>query len=569
MNYDVIIVGGGLAGMRAAIAAQAKGVRVLIISKLHPLRSHSGAAQGGINAPLANNPAGKDDSPERHCFDTIKGSDYLADQDAVELMTSTAPKAIYDLEHWGCPFSRTDEGKIAQRPFGGAGYPRTCYGADRTGHYMLHTLYEQVLKRNIPVREEFFITSLLVEDNVCYGVVGIDMASGKLEHILGHSVVLATGGAGRIYGRTSNALTSTAMGMAVAYWAGAPLKDMEFIQFHPTGIIGKHILMTEGCRGEGGYLVNKDGERFMSKYAPNSMELSPRDVVSRSITTEIEQGRGFESPWGKYVHLDLRHLGEAKIKERLPGIRDICMDFLAVDPIKDPIPIHPVQHYTMGGVDTDVDGATGVKGLYAAGECACVSVHGANRLGGNSLLETIIFGERVGLKSAEYAQANSNKKRFVDDLVAHMKTAQETEIKLICNDTGKEDPYKIRKEMGQAMDDNVGIFRTEADMQKALEKVRSIKERLKYLKPCTPFSSWNYDVLWRLDLVANVDVAEVVVKGALERKESRGSHSRRDFLKRDDVNFLKHTLAYYKMDGPEIKYKPVTITKYQPQERKY
>lgn len=555
--------------MRAAIAAQERNVKVLIISKLHPLRSHSGAAQGGINAPLANNPAGKDDSPEKHCFDTVKGSDYLADQDAVEIMTSDAPQAIYELEHWGCPFSRTDEGKIAQRPFGGAGYPRTCYGADRTGHYMLHALYEQVLKRNILIREEFFITSLLVENKICYGVAGIDLHTGKLESITGRTVILATGGAGRIYGRTSNALTSTALGMALAYWVGAPLKDMEFIQFHPTGIIGKHILMTEGCRGEGGYLVNKDGERFMTKYAPNAMELAPRDVVSRSITTEIEQGRGFESPWGKYVHLDLRHLGDAKIKERLPGIREICMDFLGVDPIKDPIPIHPVQHYTMGGVDTDINGVTVIEGLYAAGECACVSVHGANRLGGNSLLETVIFGRRAGLHAAAYALRNHKKTYFIDNLVDNTLKVQETETQLLCTDTGKEDPYKIKKELGEVMDINVGVFRTEPEMKQALDKVRSLKERLKYLRPCQPVSPWNYDVLWRIELVANIDIAELVIKGALERKESRGSHSRRDFTQRDDVNFLKHTLASYNIDGPVISYRPVVITKYQPQERKY
>lgn len=569
MEFDVIVVGGGLAGMRAAIAAQEKNARVLIISKLHPLRSHSGAAQGGVNAPLANNPAGKDDSPEKHCFDTVKGSDYLADQDAVELMTSDAPRAIYELEHWGCPFSRTEDGRIAQRPFGGAGYPRTCYGADKTGHYMLHTLYEQVLKRNIPIREEFFVTSLLVENKICYGVVGIDLHTGKLESITGRSVILATGGAGRIYGRTSNALTSTALGVALAYWAGVPLKDMEFIQFHPTGIIGKHILMTEGCRGEGGYLVNSAGERFMTKYAPNALELAPRDVVSRSITTEIEQGRGFESPWGKYVHLDLRHLGDAKIKERLPGIRDICMDFLGVDPINAPIPIHPVQHYTMGGVDTDLNGMTVVEGLYAAGECACVSVHGANRLGGNSLLETVIFGERAGLHAADYSLRNHKKTYFIDNLVDNMRKVQETETKRLCTDIGKEDPYKIKKELGEIMDTKVGVFRTGPDMQAALDKVKSLKDRVKYLKACKPISAWDYDLLWRLELTANIDVAEVVVKGALARQESRGSHSRRDFTQRDDANFLKHTLAHYNVVEAVIEYKPVTITKYQPQERKY
>ncbi|MBI4712480.1 MAG: FAD-binding protein [Planctomycetes bacterium] len=566
MIYDVLIVGGGLAGLRAAIAAEATGTKVAIVSKIHPLRSHSGAAQGGINAPLANHPDGKDDSPEKHAFDTVKGSDYLADQDTVEIMTSSAPAAIYELEHWGCPFNRFADGRIAQRPFGGAGFPRTCYGADKTGLYILHTLYEQVVKRNIPVIQEFFVTSLIANNQTCYGIVGLNLATGNIEALESKTVILATGGAGRIYGSTSNALTSTGLGMAIAYWAGAAIKDMEFIQFHPTSIIGKNILMTEGCRGEGGYLVNKDGDRFMKNYAPTKMELAPRDIVSRSIATEIEQGRGYEN---RYVYLDIRHLGAAKIKERLPGVRDICIDFLGVDPIDSPIPIQPAQHYTMGGIDTDMDGQTNIKGLYAAGECACVSVHGANRLGGNSLLETIIFGERSGRNASKYVSANVA--RQDERLVSNTIAAQALVIKNISQgNQGKENPYQIKNELNALMDKNVGIFRTEAELKLALDKVKELQQRFRRIKPSVSIARiYNYDILWRLELEANLDMAEITVAGALARKESRGSHSRRDFTTRDDANFLKHTLVYYTSDGPRLEYKPVTITKYQPQERKY
>ena len=570
-KYDVIIIGGGLAGLRAAIAAQSQGVSVLLVSKLHPLRSHSGAAQGGINAPLANNPEGKDDSPEKHCFDTVKGSDYLADQDAVEIMTSSAPETIYELEHWGCPFSRTEDGRIAQRPFGGAGYPRTCYGADKTGLYILHTLYEQVLKRAIPVLSDFFVTSLIVQGTDSYGIIGINLVTGRLETIVSHAVIIATGGAGRIYGRSSNALTSTALGMALAYWAGVPLKDMEFIQFHPTCIINKHILMTEGCRGEGGYLVNKNNERFMQKYAPSKMELAPRDIVSRSIATEILEGRGFPATDGSgYVHLDMRHLGAAKIMERLPGVRDICLEFLGLDMIKEPVPIQPAQHYTMGGIDTDVNGATIVKGLYAAGECACVSVHGANRLGGNSLLETVVFGKRSGLSAAQYALSNKHKPIGNLIVIDTLSKFHESNLKRIAQSEGQEKHILIKKELNELMDKYVGIFRTASDLKTAYEKIKSLQERFKSLRSPASGLKFNYDIMVHLDLEANIDVAEAIILGALKREESRGSHSRRDFTARNDNDFLKHTICYFRAkDEVAVEYKPVTITKYKPEERKY
>lgn len=570
-KYDVIVIGGGLAGLRAAIAAQSAGASVLILSKLHPLRSHSGAAQGGINAPLANNPDGKDDSPEKHCFDTVKGSDYLADQDAVEIMTTLAPETIYELEHWGCPFSRTEDGRIAQRPFGGAGYPRTCYGADKTGLYILNTLYEEVLKRGIPVLYDFFVNSVIVDEASCYGVIGINMVNGQLETITSHSVVIATGGAGRIYGRSSNALTSTALGMALAYWAGIPLKDMEFIQFHPTCIINKYILMTEGCRGEGGYLVNKNNERFMQKYAPSKMELAPRDIVSRSITTEIEEGRGFVADDGSgYVHLDMRHLGATKIMERLPGVRDICLEFLGLDMIKEPVPIQPAQHYTMGGIDTDVNGATIVKGLYAAGECACVSVHGANRLGGNSLLETVVFGKRSGLSAAQHALSNKHKPIIKSGVIETLSKFHESNLKRLTQRGGHEKHIRIKNDLNELMDKYVGIFRTESDLKTAYEKVKSLQERFSHLRSPVNGLKFNYDIMAHMDLEANIDVAEAIILGALKRQESRGSHSRRDFTSRNDNDFLKHTLCYHRAKAEvELKYKPVTITKYKPEERKY
>ncbi|MEI7542600.1 MAG: FAD-dependent oxidoreductase [bacterium] len=564
--HDIVIVGAGLAGLRAAIEASDLGKDVAVITKVHPLRSHSGAAQGGVNAALANNPDGADDTPDKHAYDTVKGSDFLADQDAVEVMTLEAPARIYELEHWGCPFSRTDDGKIAQRPFGGAAFPRTCYGTDKTGHFMLHALYQQCVKRKIKFYEEFFVMKLVVDDNQARGVVALNLGTGEIVAFAASAVIFATGGSGRIYGKTTNAHVSTGLGVAIPYWEGVAIKDMEFIQFHPTGIIGKYILMTEGCRGEGGYLLNNAGERFMKNYVSEKiMELAPRDITSRCIQTEINQGRGING--GKYVYLDLRHLGKKKIMERLPGIRDICVDFIGVDPIKQPIPIHPVMHYTMGGIDTNHDGATSVKNFYAAGEAACVSVHGANRLGGNSLLETIVFGRRAGEHAAKNTKSEKEKNSRI---VLVAEKAQTKYVEGLFKNGGTANPYEIKKQVSEIMDEKVGIFREESNMQKAVDEVKEL--RIRYNRDSRPVMSgkiYNYDLLWYLEMKGSIDIAVVVAAGALARKESRGSHSRTDFLNRDDENWMKHTVAVYNDKAPIITYKPVVITKHKPVERKY
>jgi succinate dehydrogenase / fumarate reductase flavoprotein subunit len=400
-THDVIIIGGGLTGLRAAYEVLASGLSVALISKVHPLRSHSVAAQGGINAALGNAEEAGPDSWESHAFDTVKGSDYLADQDAVDIVCKDAPRAVIELEHMGTVFSRLKNGKIAQRPFGGAGFPRTCYAADRTGHNLLHTLYEQICAKDLKVYEEFFVTSLVVQNEMCVGCCALDISTGILHGFSSKAILLATGGYGQIYSRSTNALINTGDGAALAMKAGAPLKDMEFVQFHPTTLFGTNILMTEGARGEGGYLFNNKGERFMKDYAAKAMELAPRDIVARAIQKEIDKGRGFEN---EYVHLDLTHLGSQKINERLPGIRLISMDFAGVDPIEKSIPVQPGQHYSMGGVDANNDCVTPIAGLFAAGECACISMHGANRLGGNSLLETVVFGKIAGKSMVSYTQ---------------------------------------------------------------------------------------------------------------------------------------------------------------------
>jgi len=562
--HDVLIIGGGLAGLRAAIAAAEKKVDVAIVSRLYPVRSHSGQAQGGVNAALANNPQAADDNPEKHGFDTIKGSDFLADQETSIFMTEQAPEVIFEIEHWGCPFSRTPEGKIAQRPFGGAGYPRTCYGSDKTGHYMLQTLYEQTIRHNIKVYNEWTVIALAKDVDTCCGVIAMDMKSGLLQAMGANAVIFATGGSARIYGNSTNGITSTAFGVAMPYWAGIPLKDMEFIQFHPTSLFPSNILMTEGCRGEGGTLINKNKERFMTKYAPKAMELGPRDIVARGITTEILEGRGFED---SYVYLDLTHLGKAKIMERLPGIRDITLDFIGLDPIEKPIPIQPGTHYCMGGIDTDVNGATILPGFYAAGECACVSVHGANRLGGNSLLDTLVFGKRAGAVAADYVKDKPKQPRT--NALDRAQKREEDNINQMVKSKGNENPHKINNELRKLMPEKAGIFRNEKLIIEGLSQIKALQERFKKIRPVASGKSFNFDKLWFLEIKGNLDVAEVVITGALARKESRGSHFRRDFPTRDDANFLKHTVATYSPEGPKLTYKSTSITKYQPEERKY
>ncbi|MEW6231853.1 MAG: FAD-binding protein [Chloroflexota bacterium] len=562
--HQVIVVGGGLAGLRAALEA-APQVDTAVLSLVHPVRSHSGAAQGGINAALANMEACKDDNPEKHAFDTIKGSDFLADQDAVEIMTREGPACIIELEHWGVPFSRTPQGKIAQRPFGGAGYPRTCYAADKTGLYILHTMYEQVVKCGVRVYDEWAVLSLIRDGDTCRGVVAMHLPTGQIEAFQAEAVIFATGGAGRIYSNSTNSHICTGDGMFIAYHAGVPLKDMEFIQFHPTALLRTNILITEGARGEGGYLVNRLGERFMEKYAPKAMELAPRDIVSRSIQTEINEGRGFEDGC---VHLDLRHLGREKILERLPGIRAIAMDFAGVDPIEKPIPIHPGQHYTMGGIDCNYHGETVLNGFYAAGECACVSVHGANRLGGNSLLETVVFGKLSGARAAEFVRGKASSQgdaKAVERALARV--VAETE-KLRSAD-GNEDPVSLRLEMQKTMADKVGIFRTKQELAEGLAAIQALQKRYREIRLNGRQKRFNLDLLRSWELKGMLDLSEAVVAGALAREESRGSHSRTDFPKRDDVNWLKHTLAFHTPAGARLGYKPVTITRFQPEERKY
>ena len=564
ISHDVIIVGGGLAGLRAAIESS-KYADTAVISRVHPLRSHTGAAQGGINACLGNVEANRDDNWEKHAYDTIKGSDFLADQDAVEAMTKDGPERIIEMEHWGCPFSRTDDGKIAQRPFGGAGYPRTCYAADKTGHYLLVTAYEQVLKRNVKVYEEWFVTSLIVEGSAVKGVIAFDILTGELEVFKAKTVILATGGAGWIYGKSTNSMINTGSGMAIAYRAGVPLKDMEFVQFHPTALYPTCILITEGARGEGGYLVNSQGERFMQRYAPKAMELAPRDIVSRSIQKEIDEGRGVKN---LYVHLDVRHLGRQKILSRLPGIRDIAIDFAGLDPIKEPIPIQPAQHYTMGGVDCNVKSETKLKGLYAAGECACISVHGANRLGGNSLLDTVVFGKIAGEQAGIYAKAMT-KQETKDTLWQDTLKAEKDHIQRFFTGSGDEDPSIIREEMRNLMVERAFMFRSKEGLEEAGSKLREMRKRFGRMRPIVGYKIYNLDLIRAIEMEEMLELAEVIVVSGLNREESRGSHVRLDFPKRDDARFLKHTLAYKTPDGPRIEFSDVKITKYQPEERKY
>jgi succinate dehydrogenase / fumarate reductase flavoprotein subunit len=545
--------------MRAAIEAFDQGADVALLSKIHPTRSHSGAAEGGINAALGN---ASEDSPEEHAFDTVKGSDYLGDQDAIEILCDEAPGDVHQLEHWGAVFSRTDDGRIAQRPFGAAGAPRTAYAADITGHVLVHVLYEQVMKRAIPAYEEFFAWKLVIDDDRCQGVIAWDILNGGLKTIGAKTVILATGGAGRLYTGTTNAYACTGDGMAMALRVGVALEDMEMMQFHPTTLAPSGVLITEGCRGEGAYLLNSEGERFLKRYAPNAMELASRDVISRAEQTEIDEGRGVNGN----VLLDLRHLGAEKIHERLHGTRELSMVFAGVDPINEPIPVRPGSHYHMGGVDTDLDGLTTITGLYAAGECACVSVHGANRLGGNALMETITYGKRAGLAAADWALTHTT-----ITVPPSIEADAQRELGALLGRSDGERPWGIRDELASTMHENFGVFRREDQMEEQGRIIERLKERYERVVVEDKGDVFNNDLTQALELGFLLELAECMVVAGIARKESRGAHARPyDYPERDDENFLKHTLTTQGPGGEvQLDWKPVTMTKWQPEERKY
>jgi succinate dehydrogenase / fumarate reductase flavoprotein subunit len=572
-QYDVVIIGAGLAGLRAAIEL-GDDTKVAVISKVFATRSHSGAAQGGIGAALGNE---EDDNWEWHMFDTVKGSDYLGDQDAIEIMAKDAPRTIYELEHIGVPFNRTAEGKIAQRAFGGhtsnfgkAAVKRACYAADRTGRVILDTLWEKSLQRGIKFFDEFHILSLIVQEGRCAGIVAYEMATGEIHVFHSKAVLFATGGAGKIFKTTSNALASTGDGMAIAYRAGAAIEDMEFVQFHPTGIYKLGILISEAARGEGAILRNSEGERFMERYAPTIKDLAPRDMVSRCILEEVRAGRGID---GKdYVHLDLTHLGQEVINNKLAEITGFARTYAGVDAQKEPIPVQPTCHYMMGGIASDPDGRVVVdnkgsvfEGLYAAGECACVSVHGANRLGCNSLLDTLVFGRRSGKEMRKYIHATG-----MPAIPNNLEAKEGAKLAQLMEKPGYEKVGPIMSEMQEVMMDKVSVFRTRESLTEAREVLQSLKNRYERISVQNRGRCFNRELLDVLELENMLDLSETIILGALQREESRGAHFREDFPIRDDDKFLAHTLANYdKIQGPQLSTKPVTITRFEPQERKY
>jgi succinate dehydrogenase / fumarate reductase flavoprotein subunit len=556
-KHDVLIVGAGGAGLRAAVAAHEAGADVAMVTKLHPVRSHTGAAEGGINAALKEEDDWKD-----HAYDTVKGSDYIGDQDAIETMTEEAPKEVINLENMGMAFSRDDNGRVSQRAFGGLSFPRTTYASDKTGHMLLHTMYEQVMKRGVTVYDEWHVTNIVRDNDKCHGVVAYDIQTGEVEGFVAGATIFATGGMGQVFEHTTNAVSCTGDGMSMAYRAGVPMEDMEFVQFHPTTLPSTGILITEGCRGEGGILYNNKGERFMYEYgyAPNDGELASRDVVSRAELTEVQEGRGFEDDT---VHLDLTHFGEEKIEERLAQILELARDFEDVDPVTEPIPVKPGQHYSMGGIACNADGETELPGLYAVGEAACVSVHGANRLGGNALLELVVFGRLAGEHAADNHLTNVSTSS-VEDAVKD----ERARIEALMDGSG-EHQSEIRQDVQEVMTEKVNVFRDEDGLKEALEEIREARDRYQDVNVVDTSRTFNTDLTQALELRSILDVAEAVTLGALERTESRGAHWRYEHQERNDDEWLKHTLVYHTEDGPSVEYEDVEIKEYKPKARSY
>lgn len=578
ITADVAIIGAGGAGLRAAIALaeQNSHLQIALISKVYPMRSHTCAAEGGAAGVIKS-----DDSLEYHFADTVSGGDWLCDQNAVEYFVQAAPRELLQLEHWGCPWSRTAEGTVAVRPFGGMKVRRTWFAADKSGFHILHTLFQTSLKyNNIRRFDEYYALDLLEDEGTCYGLTALEISSGLVRQFRAKTVIIASGGAGRMFPFTTNGAIKTGDGMALAYRAGIPLKDMEFIQYHPTGLPNTGILLTEGCRGEGGILVNKDGRRYLQDYGMGpetpigepvlkTMELGPRDRLSQAFWHEQNKGNTLSTRWGECVLLDMRHLGEKKINERLPFVRDLSMSYLGMDPVKEPIPIRPVVHYCMGGIDTDMYTATRIFGLFAAGECACISINGANRLGSNSLTELLVFGHQAALNAMTYISSLSKKLPNQAAINAKANASQER-IYTMLNNIGSESVAIIRKEMMQALEEGAGIYRTGVSLSQTCDKLTELKQRYKRIKLYDKTKVFNTELLQALELESMLHCAEAVAISGRERTESRGAHQRLDFPARDDQNFLKHTLAYYQADGiPQIKYVDVVITKSIPGKRDY
>ncbi len=575
-SHDIVLIGGGGAWLRAAIAIAEANPRtdIAMVSKVYPMRSHTVSAEGGAAGVAAD-----DDSIDEHCYDTVSGSDWLGDQDAIEIFCNEVPKELLRLEHWGCPWSRQPDGRIAVRPFGGMKKMRTWFAADKTGFHLLHTLFQTSLKYTSITRyDETFATRLLVDDGTVHGVVAIELRTGRIRAILAKAVIICTGGCGRIFPFTTNANICTGDGMALAYRAGAPLKDMEMVQYHPTGLPFTGILITEAARAEGGWLLNKDNYRFLQDYdlgkptptpVLRSMELGPRDRVSQAMWHEFQKGRGFKGPYGDYLHLDLRHLGEHKIETRLPMVRELCLKYENIDPVRQPIPVRPVQHYMMGGIHTDVHGATPLKGLYAAGEAACVSINGSNRLGSNSLGELLVFGARAGKAAVEYV-ANGVERRHPNHLLAIALDEERRLEHQYTSSDGTERIAKVREEMQRTMERGCGIYRDRATLVESANKLSELKERAARLRLDDHGRSFNTQLTAALELGFMLDVAETIVHCALNREESRGAHQRRDFPKRDDTKYLAHSLVSRTGEGPpRIDYLPVVITRWPPGERIY